>query len=123
MKQIKLDENFPTGFTSVFEAGGIDASSVLKQNISGTDDDHLYQLCIKEKRIIVTFDLDFANIIRYPSATTSGIIVCRIRQRITLEDIKVLCEKLVGIINSTDLENNLVIVDGNKLRIRRPDRF
>ena len=75
MKQIKLDENFPPGFTSVFEAGGIDASSVLKQNISGTDDDHLYQLCIKEKRIIVTFDLDFANIIRYPSATTSGATV------------------------------------------------
>lgn len=123
MKQIKLDENFPPAFTSVFEAGGIDASSVLKQKISGTDDDHLYHLCIKEKRIIVTFDLDFANIIRYPSDTTPGIIVCRVRQKITLKDIKALCEKLVGILNSTDLENNLVIVDGNKLRIRRPDRF
>jgi hypothetical protein len=57
MKQIKLDENFPPGFTSVFEAGGIDASSVLKQNISGTDDDHLYQLCKKKNGLLLRLTL------------------------------------------------------------------
>jgi len=42
MKKIKLDENFPPDFIHIFESAGIDASSVLKQKISGIDDDNLF---------------------------------------------------------------------------------
>ena len=119
MKKIKLDENFPPYLIGIFETAGIDASSVLKQEISGIDDDNLYLLCIKEKRVIVSFDLDFASIIRYPAGNTQGIIVCRIREKMTLEDIKNLCSKLVLVVKSTELEGKLIIVEGNKIRIRK----
>jgi predicted nuclease of predicted toxin-antitoxin system len=121
MKKIKLDENFPPDLIEIFETAGIDASSVLKQKISGIDDDNLYTLCIKEERVIVSFDLDFSNIIRYPADKTPGIIVCRIRKKMTLEDIKNLCSKLVLVIKSTELEGKLIIVEGNKIRIRKPE--
>lgn len=67
MKKIKLDENFPPSFLALFQNEIIDASSVHAQRISGSDDDSLFKICKEEKRTIVTFDLDFANIIRYPT--------------------------------------------------------
>jgi predicted nuclease of predicted toxin-antitoxin system len=72
MKKIKLDENFPPTLLSLFQSEVIDASSVYLQNISGADDNLVYKICREEGRILVTFDLDFANIIRYPTNDTPG---------------------------------------------------
>jgi predicted nuclease of predicted toxin-antitoxin system len=58
MKKIKLDENFPPSLVHIFRLHGIDASSVHEQNMNGTDDDKLFEICIAEERAIITFDLD-----------------------------------------------------------------
>jgi predicted nuclease of predicted toxin-antitoxin system len=121
MKKIKLDENFPPSFLSLFQSEIIDASSVHAQNISGTDDDNLYKICWQERRTLVTFDLDFANIIRYPADRTAGIIVCRLRKKTSLESIEKLCKTLVRIISENELSGKLFIVEEGKMRIRKPD--
>lgn len=121
MKKVKLDENFPPSFLSLFQNEIIDASSVHLQGISGTNDDNLYKICREEGRTIVTFDLDFANIIRYPANETAGIIVCRLRKKISLDYIRRLCKTLVKIISENDLTGKLLIVEDEKIRIRKSD--
>ncbi|MBY0432913.1 MAG: DUF5615 family PIN-like protein [Cyclobacteriaceae bacterium] len=121
MKKIKLDENFPPAFLTLFQNELIDASSVYLQNISGAGDDLVYKICQEEKRALVTFDLDFANIIRYPAHETEGIIVCRIRRKINLDYIRMLCLTLVKVISENDLSGKLFIVEGKKVRIRKSD--
>ena len=121
MKKIKLDENFPPGFLPIFQNELIDASSVYLQNISGADDNLVYKVCQEEDRTLVTFDLDFANIIRYPADDTAGIIVCRIRKKINLEYIRELCMTLVKVISENELTGRLFIVEEHKVRIRKPD--
>jgi predicted nuclease of predicted toxin-antitoxin system len=121
MKKIKLDENFPPSFLPLFQSEVIDASSVYLQNISGADDNLVYKICREEKRTLVTFDLDFANIIRYPANDTAGIIVCRVRKKINLDYIKGLCSTLVKVISENELSGKLFIVEEDKVRIRKPD--
>ena len=77
MKKIKLDENFPPSVVDIFNQHGIDASSVFHQNMQGDVDDTVLDVCVKEDRILITFDLDFANIIRYSTEGTPGIIISR----------------------------------------------
>ena len=120
MKKIKLDENFPASFVKFFPSETIDASSVLHQKISGTDDDNLFEICKKENRTIVTFDLDFANILRYPADETQGIIVCRIRKQVSLADIEQITIRVVELVKSAELKGRLYVLDGNKIRMRRP---
>lgn len=122
MKKIKLDENFPASCILLFAQAGIDASSVLLQNISGINDDGLYEICTKEGRTLITFDLDFANIIRYPSNATKGIIICRIRKRINIDEIKSLCSTIIKIVKEQELDGNLFIIDDNKVRVRKPEQ-
>lgn len=121
MKKIKLDENFPPAFLPLFQSEAIDASSVYLQNISGADDNLVFKICQEERRTLVTFDIDFANIIRYPTNNTAGIIVCRIRKKINLSYIRELCVVLVKIISENELSGKLLIVEEHKVRIRKPD--
>jgi predicted nuclease of predicted toxin-antitoxin system len=121
MKRIKLDENFPPSSVSYFTDHKFDATSVFHQQISGIDDDNLYQLCKKEKRILVTFDLDFANIIRYPSQDTKGIIVYRLRKKVTIADILAACSTIVEVLKNNETDRSLLVIEGRKLRIRKPE--
>ncbi len=121
MIKVKLDENFPPSCVALFTAAGFDSSSVFHQRMSGSDDDNLYRVCIKEERILITFDLDFANIIRYPSQNTKGIVVYRVRKKITLQEIFKICELIIDVLKKNEANQNLLIIDGLKLRIRKPE--
>lgn len=122
MKKIKLDENFPPSSVEIFGKYGIDTSSVFHQNMNGSTDDSVFDICTKEDRILITFDLDFANIIRYTTEGTPGIVVSRNKMKITLSNIKSLCERLAQIVVSHDIEGRLIIVEETRMRIRKPDR-
>ncbi|KAA0245024.1 MAG: hypothetical protein DYG83_06100 [Candidatus Brocadia sp. AMX2] len=41
---------------------------------------NLYEVCCKEKRCLVTLDLDFADVTRFPPGSSSGIVVIRIHR-------------------------------------------
>lgn len=79
------------------------------------------QIFREEGRSLVTFDLDFANIVRYSAHETAGIIVCRLRKKINLDAIRDLCKTLVRVISKNELSGKLIIVEEKKIRIRRPD--
>jgi predicted nuclease of predicted toxin-antitoxin system len=121
MKRLKLDENFPPSMADIFKQHQIDASSVYEQKLNGSDDEKVFDVCVNEERILVTFDLDFANIIKYPSDNTAGIIIVRTRAKVSLEVIAILCQRLAAIINQYDLNGKLYIVEDTKIRIRRPE--
>jgi predicted nuclease of predicted toxin-antitoxin system len=106
MKKIKLDENFPPAAVEIFQAQQIDASSVFKQRLQGSEDDKIFSICKNEGRILVTFDLDFANIIRYPAYKSPGIIIVRSRKKLNINSIKSLCKKLVKIISENETKSN-----------------
>ena len=84
----------------------------------GTDDDTLFDVCITENRTLITFDLDFANILRYPSSKTDGIIVVRSKKKMSIDEIGEICKKLVNLILHTDLTGKLFIVESTKVRVR-----
>jgi predicted nuclease of predicted toxin-antitoxin system len=122
MKKIKLDENFPPSSAEIFRKKKIDASSVYEQRMNGSDDDEIFNVCKKEDRILVTFDLDFANIIRYPSHKTPGIIIARNRRKINLSGINSLCNRLALVIAREEITGKLYIVEPTTIRVRKPDK-
>jgi hypothetical protein len=83
--------------------------------------DSVYDVCIKEERILITPDLDFANIIRYPSENTSGIVLVRSKAKITIKNIPPLCERLAQIVVGHETRGMLIIVEDTKIRTRKPD--
>jgi predicted nuclease of predicted toxin-antitoxin system len=69
---LKLDENLDARLTSVLRRAGHEVSTVREQGLAGVDDQALYVHCRVESRILVTLDLDFANVLRYPPKTVEA---------------------------------------------------
>jgi predicted nuclease of predicted toxin-antitoxin system len=60
--KFKVDENLPVECAEYLQAAGYDAETVDAEALSGSPDTVLFDHCRKEDRILVTLDLDFANV-------------------------------------------------------------
>lgn len=119
MIALKLDENFGPYLAEIFTQAGHDAETVLGERLSGEPDEVIYEQCQLERRCIVTLDLDFANIIRFPAENTPGIIVVRPNRPITIEVMRSMSEKLVLALEQNDPTGCLWILEPDKLRMRK----
>lgn len=79
--KFKIDENMPLEVAELLRNAGHDSATVAEQNLSGTSDTSLATICLKEERILVTLDNDFADIRTYPPNKFPGIIVLRLNRQ------------------------------------------
>lgn len=87
-------------------------------NVSVESRTRVFEACQSEQRILVTFDLDFADIRQYPPATHAGIWVLRPRH----QDIKSTLELLKGalaLLGDEPAAMRLWIVEHERVRIRQ----
>lgn len=71
--KFKVDENLPIEVAELLQESGHDAATVLDQQMSGETDTSLTAVCQREKRAIITLDLDFADICTYPPDQFAGL--------------------------------------------------
>jgi predicted nuclease of predicted toxin-antitoxin system len=77
--RFKIDENLPTEAAEVLREAGFGADTVGDEDLSGSDDPAVANSARLEDRILVTLDLDFANIRAYPPHEHPGIVVLRLK--------------------------------------------
>jgi len=115
--KFKLDENLGKHVKKMFIHAGFDILSVRDQNLCGTNDTALINICKKEKRCIITLDLDFANTLIFNPANYSGIVVLRLPSRATRIDISDTAKILIGGLKQrNDIEGKLWVVKGERIR-------
>ncbi len=88
----KLDENIGSRTAGLFLQAGHDAETVLQEKLSGASDEALYAVCVREDRCLLTLDIDFADVLRFPPHRTAGIAVLRLPKNPSLR----LLETLAG---------------------------
>jgi predicted nuclease of predicted toxin-antitoxin system len=76
--RFKLDENFGTRAQSLFLDAGHEVETVRSQGLQGAANERLYAICRAEGYCLVTLDLDFADVLRFPPFETNGIVVIRV---------------------------------------------
>lgn len=115
--KFKIDENLPIDIAELLTRHGHDAMTIVQQNMSGEKDPEIAVVCQREKRIIVTLDMDFADIRTYPPAEYSGIIVLRLKKQDKPYVLNVFKE-IPHVLKKEPIEARLWIVDEDKIRIR-----
>lgn len=96
---------------------GHDVKSIQELNLQGTKNGDIYRLTQTEDRILVTLDLDFANILNYPTKAHPGIIVLRVRIQNPPSIVDAL-RRFLKQVSPDQLRENLTIVDESRYRIR-----
>ena len=114
--KIKLDENLDIRLAEPLREAGHDATTVASQGLSGLDDRALSVICKEEGRVLVTLDLDFANVLRYPPVESPGLVVLRAPNQY-FGTIRLLVETLVNALRVETPTGRLWIVEPGQLRI------
>jgi len=115
--KFKIDENLPVELVQVLHASGHDAITVLQQAMKGANDPNLMETCRAEERVLVTLDLDFANIHAYPPHSTPGVIALRVSRQDKPCVMKVF-DRVVPLLEKETLKGRLWIVEESRVRIR-----
>jgi predicted nuclease of predicted toxin-antitoxin system len=115
--RFKVDENLPVEAAEALRQTGHDAATALEQKYGGSADAQLADLCRREGRILVTLDMDFADIRAYPPAEFPGLIVLRLRQQDKPHVLDVLT-RLIPLLGQEPLDRHLWIVEEKRVRIR-----
>ncbi|MCX6053526.1 MAG: DUF5615 family PIN-like protein [Chloroflexi bacterium] len=115
--KFKVDENLPVDVCQLLQQTGYDCMSVHDQKMTGATDDILLTVCQSEGRIMLTLDLDFCDIRRYPPASYPGIIILRLEHQDKEHVVSVL-RRIIPSLSSEQIENRLWIVDEHKIRVR-----
>lgn len=73
--RFKLDENLSPQAADILRAAGHDVMTVREESLGGAEDEAVFSACVAEKRILVTLDHDFGNVLRFPVASSPGVAV------------------------------------------------
>jgi len=117
--KFKLDENFGIRTQQLFRAAGHDVRTVHNEGLQGSSDQYLYEVCCTEQRCLVTLDLDFADIIRFPPNQAGGIIVIRVPRNPSLSLLEKLSRQFLQMVTHMSVEKLLWIVEVGHIRVRQ----
>ncbi len=113
----KIDENLPAEAAEILGGAGFVADTVGDENLSGARDETVAAASRSEGRILVTLDLDFANIRAYRPGEHAGIIVLRVKWQ---DKATVLAHvrRLAAAVALRNPAGELWIVEGDRIRFR-----
>lgn len=115
--RFKIDENLPVEVALLLRNAGHDAATLYDQSMVGVADDQLAKVCQSEGRVIMTLDLDFADIRAYSPAQYSGIIVLRPSVQ-SVPKITALIQSIIPLLETELLKGCLWIAQESGVRIR-----
>jgi len=117
--RIKLDENLPAILVDVLAQFGHDAETSPSEGLTGKCDEDVWAAAVAAGRFLITQDLDFSDIRRFPTGTHPGILLVRLGH----PSRAAFMERLSQILQTEDItawEGCIVVTTEHKIRIRRP---
>lgn len=118
--KILVDEDLPIAAAELLRSNGYEATHVQELGLKGSTDRKLFDIAQEQHALILSADLDFANLLQFPLGNHHGIIVLRFPDYFRRSEIVRLVS---GFLDSADMQTlvgALVIVQPGSYRVRRP---
>ena len=115
--KLKIDENLPNECAEILRSVGFEADTVANERLTGAEDSAIVVRCRAEGRVLITLDLDFANIRAYPPAEYAGIIVLRSKRQ-DKHAVLALVQRIALVLTNRAPAGELWIVEPDRIRFR-----
>lgn len=119
--KFKLDENFGTRTQRIFENAGHNVHTVYQETLQGSSDQRLYEICCQEQRCLITLDLDFADVVRFPPQQAGGIVVIRVPRNPSVSLLESLVKQFLQTAEQMSVTQKLWIVEVGRIRVHQSD--
>lgn len=116
--RFKIDENLSDLVKDYLVSLGHDADTVRDENLNGKPDGDIAKAAQNEKRILISLDSDFANILTYPPSEYYGIIFLKLERQDNPSVLKAIV-KPVQLLESNSIQGSLWVVTESEIRVRQ----
>lgn len=117
--RVKVDENLPVSAARILRAAGHDADTVQEEGLAGASDPDVMQAAVADHRMIFTLDRGFGDLARN-MGDHAGVVVFRLPKQDATSAATVVA-RFVAQFDLDGLSGSTVIVQPDRVRIRRPD--
>lgn len=118
MLKLLADENIFPSTVSLLRSYGLDVKDIKEINLCGISDKKVIELARHEGRVLITLDMHFANVYLFPPWEYPGIIVVRTKPSVP-SNVNQALKAFLRILQPDKIKNALVIVEKDKVRIRK----
>ncbi len=115
--RLKLDENLPRRALAVARERGHDVETAESEGLLGAADQQIERVCVAEDRILITLDLDFADVRVYQPGQLPGTMVLRPATQGTSQIVHLL-QAALALAEREPPRGQLWLVEPGKVRVR-----
>jgi len=114
--KFKTDENLPSEAAELLRSAGHDAVTAGERGLGGAVDATVGSVCQREGRVLVTLDLDFADIRTYPPNLYPGFVVLRLPRQDKAGVLRII-SRAIPLFAGETVTGRLWIVEPHQVRI------
>jgi predicted nuclease of predicted toxin-antitoxin system len=104
----------------VLNEAGYEATDVRDIGLAGHKDTAIFARAQAMDAVLVTADLEFANLLLFPLGSHAGIIVTRTPNRMSIRQLHEIPIQAIVSLADEDVHGSLVIVEPGRTRVRWP---
>ena len=118
--QVLVDEDLPRSLVGELQRAGISAQHVLELGARGRSDDEILALARSKDLTLITGDVGFGNLLRYPLDSHAGIVIARFPNELATASTNAAIVAALRSLTAEEVHGTLVIIEPGRIRLRRP---
>jgi predicted nuclease of predicted toxin-antitoxin system len=115
--RLKLDENIGRRGAELLGSAGHDVMTVRDQHLQGASDDRVFAVASAEGRALITLDRDFGQVLRFPPASSAGIVILDLGPRPGPQALLERLRDFLAVVETRPLTGRLWIIEPGRVRI------
>lgn len=118
--RLLIDESLPRAVGTALAAAGFDVEDARDVGLAGKVDADVFARAQQERRVLLSRDVDFADLLAFPVGSHHGIVVARLANEHPMSFLAGLMVRALTGLEASDTHGCLLIVEEHRVRVRRP---
>lgn len=119
MLRFLIDEDLPRSLARELRQAGFEADDVREIGMKGQPDDAVLVHAVAHGLVLVTADMGFANVLRYPLGSHPGILVARFPNEMPTSSLVDAIVKAIREVPGEEVSGSLIVIEPGRVRLRR----
>ena len=119
MPAFLVDEDLPRSLSRSLTLAGFRAEDGRDVGLRGAPDDEVMRYAISHDLTLLSADLGFANVLRFPLGSHAGIVIARFPHELSTATLVEAILTALQRLSDDEIGGNLVIIEPSRIRLRR----
>ena len=119
MLKFVVDEDMPRSTSILLRDRGFEVLDVRDCGLRGKSDKEVFNFARSKCAVILTGDMGFGNLLKFPLGSHSGIVIAHFPNEISIAELHRQISKELDNLTEDDFKGNLIIHEPGKIRVRR----